>query len=123
MSFKVGIDFGTSNSGVAVYDGQRVKLLPVDPKNVLPEVIKTVLYITKDYRTYLGPEATGVSGVSADQESGAGSATAVLGSGTTRPAVSWEIRSGRRDVELLGRSRESFLLRSSSRDRMNVHLT
>jgi hypothetical chaperone protein len=57
MSFKVGIDFGTSNSGVAVYDGQRVKLLPVDPKNVLPEVIKTVLYITKDYRTYLGQEA------------------------------------------------------------------
>jgi hypothetical chaperone protein len=57
MSLKVGIDFGTSNSGVAVYDGQKVKLLPVDPKNVLPEVIKTVLYITKDYRTYLGQEA------------------------------------------------------------------
>src|SRR5512141_2036437 len=57
MSLKVGIDFGTSNSGVAVYDGQHVKLLAVDPKNVLPEVIKTVLYITKDYRTYLGQEA------------------------------------------------------------------
>ena len=57
MSLKVGIDFGTSNSGVAVHDGQRVKLLPVDPKNVLPEVIKSVLYITKDYRTYLGQEA------------------------------------------------------------------
>jgi len=57
MSFKVGMDFGTSNSGVAVYDGQRVGLLPVDPKNVLPEVIKSVLYITKDYRTYLGQEA------------------------------------------------------------------
>jgi hypothetical chaperone protein len=57
MSLKVGIDFGTSNSGVAVYDGQRVQLLPVDPKNVLPEVIKTVLYITRDYRTYLGQEA------------------------------------------------------------------
>ncbi len=57
MSLKVGIDFGTSNSGVAVYDGQRVRVLPVDPKNVLPEVIKTVLYITKDYRAYLGQEA------------------------------------------------------------------
>ncbi|NWG05554.1 MAG: Hsp70 family protein [Chloroflexi bacterium] len=57
MSLKVGIDFGTSNSGVAVFDGQKVRLLPVDPKNVLPEVIKTVLYITKDYRTYLGHEA------------------------------------------------------------------
>jgi hypothetical chaperone protein len=57
MSLKVGIDFGTSNSGVAVYDGQQVKLLPVDPKNVLPEVIKTVLYITRDYRTSIGQEA------------------------------------------------------------------
>ncbi|MBI5354720.1 MAG: Hsp70 family protein [Chloroflexi bacterium] len=57
MSLKVGIDFGTSNSGVAVYDGQHVRLLPVDPKNVLPEVIKTVLYITREYRCYLGQEA------------------------------------------------------------------
>src|SRR5688500_11817531 len=57
MTIKVGIDFGTSNSGVAVYDGQHVKLLPVDPKNVLPEVIKTVLYITRDYRCLIGQEA------------------------------------------------------------------
>ena len=57
MTLKVGLDFGTSNSGIAVYDGQQVRLLPVDPKNVLPEVIKTVLYITRDYRTYLGQEA------------------------------------------------------------------
>jgi hypothetical chaperone protein len=57
MSVKVGIDFGTSNSGVALYDGQRVRLLPVDPKNVIPEVIKTVLYVTKDYRAMIGQEA------------------------------------------------------------------
>jgi hypothetical chaperone protein len=57
MTLKVGIDFGTSNSGVAVYDGQRVKLLPLDPKNVLPEVVKTVLYITRDYRCSIGQEA------------------------------------------------------------------
>jgi hypothetical chaperone protein len=57
MSVKVGVDFGTSNSGVAVYDGQRVKLLAVDPKNVLPEVIKTVLYVTRDYRASIGQEA------------------------------------------------------------------
>jgi hypothetical chaperone protein len=57
MTLKVGIDFGTSNSGVAVYDGQRVRLLPLDPKNVLPEVVKTVLYITRDYRCSIGQEA------------------------------------------------------------------
>ena len=57
MSIRVGIDFGTSNSGVAVYDGEKVKLLPIDRQNVLPEVVKTVLYITRDYRTLIGQEA------------------------------------------------------------------
>jgi len=57
MTLKVGLDFGTSNSGVAVYDGQRVRLLPIDPKNVLPEVVKTLLYITRDYRCSIGQDA------------------------------------------------------------------
>jgi len=57
MSLKVGIDFGTSNSGVAIYDGQHVKLLPVDRQNIVPDVIRTALYITRDYRSYIGQEA------------------------------------------------------------------
>jgi hypothetical chaperone protein len=57
MTLKVGIDFGTSNSGVALYDGRKVTLLPVDPQNVLPEVVKTVLYVTRDYQAYIGQEA------------------------------------------------------------------
>jgi hypothetical chaperone protein len=57
MTLKVGLDFGTSNSGVAVYDGQRVKLLPIDRQNVLPEVVKSVLYVTRDYKCSIGQEA------------------------------------------------------------------
>jgi hypothetical chaperone protein len=57
MSLKVGLDFGTSNSGVAVYDGRQVKLLPIDRQNVLPEVVKTVLYITREYQCSIGQEA------------------------------------------------------------------
>ena len=57
MNIKIGLDFGTSNSGVAISDGQRVRLLPVDPKNGLPEVIKTVMYVTRDYRASIGQEA------------------------------------------------------------------
>jgi hypothetical chaperone protein len=57
MSLKVGLDFGTSNSGVAIYDGHQVKLLPIDRQNVLPEVVKTVLYITREYQAYIGQEA------------------------------------------------------------------
>lgn len=60
MTPKVGIDFGTSNSGVAIYDGQRVKLLPIDGQNVQPEVVKTVLYVTRDYKCSIGQEAVGL---------------------------------------------------------------
>jgi hypothetical chaperone protein len=57
MSVKVGLDFGTSNSGVAVFDGSRISLLPIDHQNVIPEVVKTILYITRDYKHYIGQEA------------------------------------------------------------------
>jgi len=57
MALNVGIDFGTSNSGVGVYDGRQVRLLPVDRANVTPEVVKTILYITRDNRQYIGQEA------------------------------------------------------------------
>jgi hypothetical chaperone protein len=57
MSIHVGIDFGTSNSGVAISDGKRVELLPIDQKNIIPEVVKTILYITKEFKHYIGQEA------------------------------------------------------------------
>jgi hypothetical chaperone protein len=57
MSLNVGIDFGTSNSGVAVYRDGQVHILPIDGKNIVPEVVKTILYITRDYRHFIGQEA------------------------------------------------------------------
>ena len=57
MSVRVGIDFGTSNSGVAISDGRQVRILPIDEKNITPEVVKTILYITRDDKTYIGQEA------------------------------------------------------------------
>lgn len=57
MGLKVGIDFGTSNSGVAVYDGHEVHLLPIDRQSIQPEVVKSILYITHDFKHYIGQEA------------------------------------------------------------------
>ena len=57
MGLKVGIDFGTSNSGVAIYRAGRVELLPIDQRNVVPEVVKTILYITRDQKVSIGQEA------------------------------------------------------------------
>jgi hypothetical chaperone protein len=57
MGRKVGIDFGTSNSGVALSTGNGVRILPIDLKNVQPEVVKTILYITRDGKFSIGQEA------------------------------------------------------------------
>jgi hypothetical chaperone protein len=57
MGLTVGIDFGTSNSGVAVYRDGKVFVLPIDGENVVPEVVKTILYITRDHRHFIGQEA------------------------------------------------------------------
>lgn len=57
VEYKVGIDFGTSNSGVAFFQDGEVHFLPIDRKNVVPEVVKTILYITNDQTVSIGQEA------------------------------------------------------------------
>ena len=53
----VGLDFGTSNSGVAVYDGRQIYALPINRRGIVPEVIKTIMYITRDQTCHVGREA------------------------------------------------------------------
>ncbi|OGN91961.1 MAG: hypothetical protein A2Y88_14670 [Chloroflexi bacterium RBG_13_48_10] len=57
MGLHVGIDFGTSNSGVGIFHNNQVHVLPIDSKNIVPEVVKTILYITSDYKHFIGQEA------------------------------------------------------------------
>ena len=52
-----GMDFGTTNSGMAVYDGQTVRVLPLDPSNPNPRVARTALYITTEQAVHVGREA------------------------------------------------------------------
>ena len=53
----VGMDFGTTNSGLAAYDGQRLQLLPIDPANANPRVARTALYLTNDQSLTIGRAA------------------------------------------------------------------
>jgi hypothetical chaperone protein len=54
----VGMDFGTTNSGMSVYDGDRLTLIPLDPTNRNPHVARTALYITNDSYVHIGRGAT-----------------------------------------------------------------
>jgi hypothetical chaperone protein len=53
----VGMDFGTTNSGMAVYNGRTVHILPLDPNNTNPRVIRTAVYATNEQDLYVGRSA------------------------------------------------------------------
>ena len=55
--YSIGIDFGTSNSSVAIFDGQTTRLLPLDPAASNPEVMRSLLYIPRDGEIVAGQRA------------------------------------------------------------------
>jgi hypothetical chaperone protein len=54
---QIGLDFGTTNSSAGVYDGQRVRLLPLDPVNASPTVMRSTLFMTREGVPFIGREA------------------------------------------------------------------
>ena len=54
---RVGIDFGTSNSSAAVYDGRLSRLLPLDPAARDPRVMRSLLYLARDGGRAAGQQA------------------------------------------------------------------
>ncbi|MBN1179399.1 MAG: Hsp70 family protein [Anaerolineae bacterium] len=57
MALRIGVDFGTTNSGAAVFDGRRVHLFPIDPKSADPAVVRSAIYITREHEAFVGQEA------------------------------------------------------------------
>jgi hypothetical chaperone protein len=63
---RIGLDFGTTNSGAAVFDGQRVHVFPLErsaersrqsPASYDPAVMRSTLYVTRDHEIFVGREA------------------------------------------------------------------
>lgn len=52
-----GVDFGTSNSSIALSDGEKVKVLNLDASNVSPTSLPSLLYITSDGDRIIGRDA------------------------------------------------------------------
>ena len=53
----IGMDFGTTNSGMAIYNGRSVNILPLDPSSRNPRVLRTAMYITKEQGIFIGRDA------------------------------------------------------------------
>jgi hypothetical chaperone protein len=54
---RVGLDWGTTNTSATIYDGQRVRLLDLDPVNANPSVLRTALFIGREGDVALGRAA------------------------------------------------------------------
>jgi hypothetical chaperone protein len=54
---RIGIDFGTTNSSVAHYDGEQLHPVQLDPPNENPRVLPSLIWIDRDYQTRLGTAA------------------------------------------------------------------
>jgi len=54
---RIGVDFGTTNSGAAAFDGEQVHLFPLDPASHTPTVMRSTLYVTRDQQVFIGREA------------------------------------------------------------------
>ncbi|MCP4535709.1 MAG: Hsp70 family protein [Chloroflexi bacterium] len=54
---QIGLDFGTTNSGAAAFDGQRVRVFPLDPDSHDPTVVRSTLYVTRDHQVSIGQKA------------------------------------------------------------------
>ncbi len=54
---KIGIDFGTTHTIVAHYDGEELYFVPLDGANKESHLLRSMIYITKEDETYLGIEA------------------------------------------------------------------
>ena len=53
----IGMDFGTTNSGIAHYDGDQLRLLALDPDAPNPEIARSALYLTHDRQLHFGQSA------------------------------------------------------------------
>ncbi|HEY1012081.1 MAG TPA: Hsp70 family protein [Herpetosiphonaceae bacterium] len=54
---RIGLDFGTTNTTAAYYDGDRVQLMPLDPAAADHHVLRTALFVTPEQRLAIGRAA------------------------------------------------------------------
>lgn len=54
---KVGMDFGTSNSSIAHFENGNIQLFPTDPGNISPNLLRSFIYMTRDYEHHVGTAA------------------------------------------------------------------
>jgi hypothetical chaperone protein len=53
----IGLDFGTTNSSAALFRNGELTLLPLDPVNASPTILRSTLFMTREGAPFIGREA------------------------------------------------------------------
>ena len=53
----VGMDFGTSNSSIARFENNQIRLFNIDRKNINSHLLRSFIYMNRAYEHFLGTEA------------------------------------------------------------------
>lgn len=54
---RIGIDFGTTHTSAAIYDGSNLTFIPLDQKNADPHILRSMIYVNRAQEHCLGLEA------------------------------------------------------------------
>src|SRR5215204_5970125 len=54
---ELGIDFGTTNTSAAVFDGYKLRYIPLDPLNSSEQNLRSMIYIDTKQKVRLGTDA------------------------------------------------------------------
>ena len=54
---RIGLDFGTTHTSAAFYDGRGLRHVPLDRGNENPNLLRSMIYVDREQRRYLGVEA------------------------------------------------------------------
>ena len=54
----IGVDFGTTNSSAAVFDGEKLRMVELDPGFTVPTVMPSALYLNRELEPRVGRGAT-----------------------------------------------------------------
>ena len=54
---RLGIDFGTTNTSAAVFDGEKLVYIPLDPRNGSEYNLRSMIYVDAHHRVRLGVDA------------------------------------------------------------------
>ncbi len=53
----IGIDFGTTHTTAAFFNGRTLQFIPLDPANKDPDLLRSMIYMTREQEVILGVEA------------------------------------------------------------------